>query len=380
MEYGSGHAMRSYQLYTALTHYADVDVVSARNWDVSSDDLKHFDGNFVGHIKIRARPSVIFAEQPLSKKLQQLVNLPDYDYVFVRYYNQAYWLGLFSLGNLILDCDDCMLEVWDNEKHDTRSNFLKRFKSHTMHRLLHKGYLESLTRANALVYSRHSKYSKLLPNAYEIPNKLKPAETENRIATPNDSEKITVLFVGVLNYRPNIDGIDHFLAEIWPHVAKECPQAEFTIVGAHVKKRNSYRWSTNKNVNMVGFVRDIEEAYNESDVCIVPVYRGGGVHIKIMETMKYGKPVLISSESTRGYNNTLIDGQNAMIAESDGEFISKLINLIKNKEIRQQISVNGQKTFREHYSTETKEPRLEGILYPEPRVPPIQNTSHQQSM
>lgn len=131
---------------------------------------------------------------------------------------------------------------------------------------------------------------------------------------------------------------------------------------------------------MVGFVRDIEEAYNESDVCIVPVYRGGEVHIKIMEAMKDGKPVLISSESTRGYNNTLIDGQNAMIAESDGEFISKLINLIKNKEIRQQISVNGQETFREHYSTQTKEPRLEGILNPEPRVPPIPKTSHQQSM
>jgi len=117
VEFGSGSAMRSYQLLTELQKHAEVDVVSANNWPITADALAEFRGNYRGHLKIAGHKSFTTNARPLSPALTKLVNLDQYDYIFSRYYWPAFWLGLFELNNLIIDCDDCDLEVWHLRAH-----------------------------------------------------------------------------------------------------------------------------------------------------------------------------------------------------------------------------------------------------------------------
>jgi len=333
-----------------MQRLAQVDVVSANNWPVTSEALENFDGNHLGHISISGRKSFFKNTKPLSEELTQLVDLAQYDYVVSRYYWPAFRLGLFELNNLIIDCDDCDLEILENEFSDQKRSPARRLLSFIRYRFFRSGYLKNLQRARALIYSRRSKHAKQLSTTFEIPNKLKPADKPISAFQTTTKNSINILFVGVLNYSPNIDGIEHFLENIWPHVLAEYPDTTFTIVGANIKKRLKSRWSKHNNVVVQGFVRNIESAYEKANVCIVPVYRGGGVHIKIMEAFKYGKPTVISEESQRGYRNKIENGSHAMVACSDDDFIQMLGELISNPATRENIALQGHEVFNQFFS------------------------------
>jgi len=207
-----------------------------------------------------------------------------------------------------------------------------------------------------------SDHARQLPNSFEIPNKLSPLQEPEHSTPVPDRSTVNILFVGVLNYSPNIDGIDHFLGNIWPTVRKRFPQARFTIVGANLKKRTANRWRSKPDVDVQGYVRDIEDAYKLADICVVPVYRGGGVHIKIMEAFKYRKPVVISLESQRGYQNRITDGHHAMIAQSDEAFVEKLSALIKCESTRNRMAQSAHTIFDQHYSIDTDDHTMHQIL------------------
>lgn len=373
LEYGSGSAIRSYQLYKQLTALADVDVLTATNWPIEQAFKEDFQGTYIGHIKIPVRSSILKNPGPLSQQLSSLVDLNQYDFVFVRYFNQAYWLGLFELDKLILDCDDCMLEILENEFHDTKRNSLSRLRSYISYRVFKTRYLKTLQRARSLIYARHSKYSVTLPNAYVIPNRLSPSTARSHQSIDNSTDKnISVLFVGILNYAPNIDGVDHFLSRIWPAILKKHPDTIFTIVGARAKSRTKRRWQKHPNTIVQGYVRDIEEAYQQADISVVPVYRGGGAHVKVMETLKYAKPVVLSDESQRGYRNKIIDGENAFVALNDQEFIEKLSRLIDNHNLRKTIASNGNELFHQYFSIDAEDPTMRKLLLNQPQTHEVQ--------
>jgi len=46
-----------------------------------------------------------------------------------------------------------------------------------------------------------------------------------------------VVFVGSLDWRPNLDAVEILLNEIWPKVAKARPQATLSIVGRKPPRR-----------------------------------------------------------------------------------------------------------------------------------------------
>jgi hypothetical protein len=41
----------------------------------------------------------------------------------------------------------------------------------------------------------------------------------------------TVLFFGLLSYAPNVDGVIHFVQDIWPRIAEAHPEARCKIIG-----------------------------------------------------------------------------------------------------------------------------------------------------
>src|SRR5690606_26660298 len=109
----SGGSIRSYQLYQELKSFAKVDVVTANSVGVSFPLLRAFkeENNHVGHVIISWQDYFFGIQNRLVGELNDILSQGNYDYVFIRYYNTAYRLGALKLKNLILDCDDCYLEL-----------------------------------------------------------------------------------------------------------------------------------------------------------------------------------------------------------------------------------------------------------------------------
>ena len=56
-------------------------------------------------------------------------------------------------------------------------------------------------------------------------------EVSDREAAP------LVMFVGAMDWEPNIDAVEFFCEEVWPSVLAQNPQAKFRIVGRNPDRR-----------------------------------------------------------------------------------------------------------------------------------------------
>lgn len=352
----SGGSIRSYQLYQELKSFAKVDVVTANSVGVSFPLLRTFkeENNHVGHVIICWKDYFFGIQNRLMQELKDIINQGNYDYVFIRYYNTAYRLGALKLQNLILDCDDCYLELLNQNSSTEGLGYFDRLKCSISKHFRKINYVKNINALKRVAFSKVSKETPWEDNYSLIPNKISLGKNINHCpSSSKEQASATVLFIGVLNYAPNYEGIDHFICNIWPLVTERCPKAKLKIVGGGLSAHLKSKWAHFPNIEICGFVENIESAYADVDLAVAPVYKGSGTHIKVMESLLRSKTMVISQLAHRGYENTLLDGESLFVASSDCDYANKLVRLIINKPLRDKFSLHGFDAVVRHHAIET---------------------------
>lgn len=375
VNHGSGGAIRSYHLYTELRQLGKVDVITCSFSDIDDDELKEFEtsnNSYIGHVKIPYKKGFYLKNVPLNNELAEIIQHGNYDYIFVRYYNTAYHLGLFELSNLILDCDDYLSEMIYQELESKEKIFrahsfgYKKFLNWFSFNILKsrykktiRKYVANISKCQRVIFSNKNELFENLANLIVVPNKI------SMPAAPKGSPRIVdvrILFVGVLNYEPNANGLDRFLSHIWPTIIKRRPNIELKIVGRGLTDYLRYRWGNIKGIKICDFIENIEDVYADVDFSIVPIYEGSGTHIKVMESLLFKKTAVISKFAHRGYQDTLLDGDSLYVAYNEVDFIRKLLNLIDSPETRNRMSVNGYENVCRHHVMIPDVPSLRTIF------------------
>lgn len=134
-----------------------------------------------------------------------------------------------------------------------------------------------------------------LPNIGERPPAVKPR---------------TILYVGNFDYAPNLDGAEWLLSRIMPKVWARVPDAVLHLVG-NAGDRHFPR--SDRRVLVTGRVPDLAPYYQEAAVFVCPLRVGGGVKVKMLEAIAYGKAIVSTSVGLQG----LGDEAAAAIGASD---------------------------------------------------------------
>ena len=82
-----------------------------------------------------------------------------------------------------------------------------------------------------------------------------------------------------------------------------------------------------------------EEIYSQVDAMINPVFVGGGLKIKTLEALAYGKVLISTKEGAVGMGSPEDNG--IIIAENRAEFINAFINLSKQPELGNKLAAKG---------------------------------------
>jgi len=101
-------------------------------------------------------------------------------------------------------------------------------------------------------------------------------------------------------------------------------------------------------VHVTGRVDDVQPYYRRSSICVIPLRAGGGTRLKILESMAFGRPVVSTSIGCEGLD--VEDGKHLFIADNANEFAEKVIILLTNEEIRQQIINNARRLVETYYN------------------------------
>jgi polysaccharide biosynthesis protein PslH len=98
-----------------------------------------------------------------------------------------------------------------------------------------------------------------------------------------------LLVLGALTSAGRSDGLRWLLREVWPAVRRSVPDAGLDVVGAHPPA--DIRAHDGRNgVSVHGYVDDLEPVLRESKGCLIPLFVGGGLRVKVLELIARGLP------------------------------------------------------------------------------------------
>lgn len=142
--------------------------------------------------------------------------------------------------------------------------------------------------------------------------------------TPPESGHI--VFTGVMNYYPNVDGCVWFAREILPLVRRDVPGARFTIVGSHPSAEVS-ALSSIPGVTVTGFVDDTRTWIGKAQVSVAPLRIARGIQNKVLEALAMGLPVVGTTCATQG-----VDGRaerDYLVRDDAPSFAQAVIGLLR---------------------------------------------------
>jgi glycosyltransferase involved in cell wall biosynthesis len=201
----------------------------------------------------------------------------------------------------------------------------------------------------------------VVPNGVDLPS-FPPHSGAER-----DNE---VLFLGSLDWYPNIDSLVYFLEQIFPLVRARRPEARLRIVGRRPSDALR-RWVEGiRGVDFVGEVPDMSSQLDRAAVVIVPLRIGGGSRIKILEALAAGKAVVSTTIAAEGLEVT--PGEELLIADSPTEFASHLEGLLSSKDKRRELGRRGHLLVSARYGWDDIASKLENTwwtLSKRPRSP-----------
>lgn len=140
-----------------------------------------------------------------------------------------------------------------------------------------------------------------------------------------DINKINLLFVGALDYLPNIEAVLFMIKAVMPYVKEDVC---LNIVGKS-GDRLKINLENDKRVNIIGEVPELRSYYEMCDAVVLPLFSGGGMKVKTAEALKYGKTLLGTKEAFEGYP---VDyEQVGGLCNTSDEFIKAINQLEKQK-------------------------------------------------
>jgi glycosyltransferase involved in cell wall biosynthesis len=169
-----------------------------------------------------------------------------------------------------------------------------------------------------------------------------------------------LVFVGSMDWRPNIDGVRWFADKILPLIRQRRPDCSITIVGRDPPHDILRLAQDNPRVRITGTVPDVRPYLWESAVAIVPLRMGGGTRLKIYEAMAARIPVISTAVGAEGLD--VRDGQNIAIANSPDDFADRCIALLEDSEARRKQAQAAWEMVSACYSWETVARKFEQLL------------------
>ena len=133
----------------------------------------------------------------------------------------------------------------------------------------------------------------VIPNGMDLDG-FEYSSSENRSA---------ILFMGPFRYKPNFDGIQFFLENIYPRLRQVVPAVQLWILGGHgaVETAAPLRFFKQAGVIIYDFIPDPRPFLYQCALTINPLIGSRGSSLKLIESIAAGRVCISTSDGARGF-------------------------------------------------------------------------------
>lgn len=187
-----------------------------------------------------------------------------------------------------------------------------------------------------------------------IPNGIFAADYEASVEQLDLGENVLV-FTGKMDYRPNVDAMLWFTADILPLVQSRVPTTRLYIVGQQPHRRLE-ALRDKEHIALTGWVANVTPFLHAADVYVAPLRMGSGTRLKILEAMAAGCAIVATPLAAAGLPDEV--RSTLVIAQDAPRMAQTIIDLLQNQEHRAKLSRMAKEIVHQYYDWSVLVPRL----------------------
>lgn len=179
---------------------------------------------------------------------------------------------------------------------------------------------------------------------------------------PETTEKLAdLVFLGSMDWMPNIDGAVWFAREVLPLIRAKRPDCTFAIVGRRPAAELQRLAESDPLIKVTGTVPDVRPWLFGALASIVPLRVGGGTRLKIYEAMAARAPVVSTTIGAEGLDVT--HRENIFIADAASDFADRCLALLESAVERERLANAAWNLVHSKYSWEIVARGMESMIF-----------------
>jgi len=153
----------------------------------------------------------------------------------------------------------------------------------------------------------------------------------------HDRKPLNMLFMGSnYNIPHNAAAARFLLKDVMPAIERKAPR-EFVLRVTGERLPDSLKKFLAPNIIYEGFVDNLEEVLEKTDIAVIPSILGGGMQLKIFEPLACGIPTITSPRGLADY--PFKNGEDVLLASTTEEFVEKIL-MCRDIDFRKKLSQN----------------------------------------
>ncbi len=197
-----------------------------------------------------------------------------------------------------------------------------------------------------------------------VPNGVPPgrlrSDAPRRVPPSASGGPIRLLFLGQLGYPPNVQAARYLARAVAPRLAVAEPRAEIVVAGRAPSRKLAELLGAAPNLRLVADPPDVAPLLAEADLMLVPLFKGGGTRLKVLEAWAAGLPVVATPRAVEGLDAR--PGTDLLLATGAKGLADAALAALREPQLYARLSAGGLARIERDYAPERLAPRICALL------------------
>ncbi|MEA1898788.1 MAG: glycosyltransferase, partial [Bacteroidota bacterium] len=288
--------------------------------------------------------------EKFNNELISILNKNHFDMVLLEGLPLALYIETirqYFTGKLVMRAHNVEHKIWEGLAKNT-SNPVKRYYYSLLASRIKEFESSNLLKYDALIPITEADSNWFKKLGYKGPLFTFPFALDPKEYLPetNPGKIANILFLGALDWSPNIHGLKWFVRKVWPELRNSFPELRLHIAGRN-PSRQVQKILSAPGVHFHGEVEDSREYLRLGQIMIVPLFSGSGMRVKILEGMAAGKVILSTSFAVSGIPAE--NKKHIFVEDTAPCFIHQIGTLINKPHLTEATIINARSFIRENY-------------------------------
>jgi sugar transferase (PEP-CTERM/EpsH1 system associated) len=158
----------------------------------------------------------------------------------------------------------------------------------------------------------------------------------------------SLIFVGTMNWYPNVDAMLFLLQEVWPQLKRRTRTVTLDIVGSNPPDSLVRLAQSLPGVTVHGYVPDVRPLLDSAALFVCPIRDGGGTKLKLLDAFAMGKCVVAHPIACEGID--AVADREVVVASTPAEFVTTISALLADPHRRRAVGQAARALVERSYS------------------------------